>query len=391
LTPKAPAPSSAGGRGEAPSPLAKEAQRAATVAALDVGTNTVRLLVATVGPGSRLVPHRYALRITRLGGSATPAGLAPAAIERTVAAIAEFARIMREEGATACRAVATSAAREAPNAAALVIRAREAAGVDLEIISGEEEAALALTGVCWALGRLPGGVPPRFALVDVGGGSTEVVLAERARPGWRDRACSMRIGTVCLVERYLRSDPPTREELSRMVEAIEARLTADLPPVLTSGPGAADMTGAPMEPAGPGARVPARRGGCGEGDRRVPARRGGCGWVKSEAPWGGLVGTAGTITTLAAMDLGLTTYDRARIEGHRLTREALDARFAQLVAMPASARLALPGLERGREDLIVPGLAIVLAIMHRLGSPDLTVVDAGLLEGICLTGFGGAP
>jgi exopolyphosphatase/guanosine-5'-triphosphate,3'-diphosphate pyrophosphatase len=91
------------------------------------------------------------------------------------------------------------------------------------------------------------------------------------------------------------------------------------------------------------------------------------------------------------MDLGLTTYDRARIEGHRLTREALDARFAQLVAMPASARLALPGLERGREDLIVPGLAIVLAIMRRLGSPDLTVVDAGLLEGICLTGFGGAP
>ncbi len=328
------------------------------VCALDVGTNTVRLLVATVGPGPRLVPRRYALRITRLGGGATPVGLAPAAVERTVAAIAEFARIMRDEGVAACRAVATSAAREAPDAAALVARARDAAGVPLAIISGEEEAALTLTGVRWALGRLPGGVPPRFALVDVGGGSTEVVLAEREGPGRRGQACSMRIGTVRLVERYLRSDPPAPEELAHMAEAIETRLAADLPPALAGGPGASDMTGAPKEP---------------------------------PAPWGGLVGTAGTITTLAAMDLELTAYDRDRIDGHQLTRAALEARFAQLVAMPASARLGLPGLERGREDLIVPGLAIVLALMRRLHSAHLTVVDAGLLEGICLTSFSAPP
>lgn len=328
----------------------KEAQHAALVAALDVGTNTVRLLVAAVAPDRRLVPRRYALRITRLGGGATPDGLAPAAIDRTVAAIADFARVMREEGAGAWRAVATSAAREAPNGAALVARAREAAGIELAIISGDEEAALALAGVRWALGRL-GAVPPRFVLIDVGGGSTEVVLAGRHGPGWRDRASSMRIGTVRLAERCLRSDPPTREELARMAGAIEAGLAAELPPALREP--STDETEAPAQPDAPG-------GG--------PA----------------LVGTAGTITTLAAMDLGLTTYDRDRVDGHRLTLEALEARFAGLVAMPARARLSLPGLEPGREDLIVPGLAIVLALMRRLGSRRLTVVDAGLLEGICL-------
>lgn len=311
------------------------------MAALDVGTNSVRLLVADLSPEAGLQPRRYAVRITRLGGGAGPAGLAQASIERTVSTIAEFARLVREEGVVALRAVATSAAREARNRAELLARARDAAGIELEVISGEEEAALAMAGVRWAMARLPGGLPGRFVLVDVGGGSTEVVLAERRphprRPGdpeWRDEARSLPLGAVRLVEGYLRSDPPTPAELACMEAAIEARLAADLPP----GFAAAAL----------------------------------------------LVGTAGTITTLAAMDLGLTAYDRTKVTGHLLSRPALEARYAQLVALPAAARLALPGLERGREDLVVAGLAIVLAIMRRLGSAGLTVVDAGLLEGICL-------
>ncbi len=301
------------------------------VAALDVGTNTVRLLVADLAPGGALHPRRYALRITRLGGGAGPAGLAPAAIGRTVAAMAEFTRILREEGVVAYRAVATSAAREAPNREALIARAREAAGIELEVISGEEEAALAMAGVRWALARRAAEVPGRFVLVDVGGGSTEVVLAERRPSGdWRDEARSLPLGAVRLVEGYLRGDPPAPAELARMEAAIEAGLPATLP-------------------------------------RGLP-----------------VVGTAGTITTLAAMDLGLATYDRERVEGHLLSRPALEARFAQLVAMPAAARLALPGLERGREDLIVAGLAIALATMRRLGADRLRVADAGLLEGVCL-------
>jgi exopolyphosphatase/guanosine-5'-triphosphate,3'-diphosphate pyrophosphatase len=305
------------------------------VAALDVGSNTVRLLVADLGPAGRLTPLRYELRITRLAGDGGPSGLAPASIERTVAAVADFARLMRADGATAWRAVGTAALRDAPNAATLIDRTRAAAQVDVEVVSGEEEARLALAGVRWTLGRLPGGVPGRFAVVDVGGGSTEVILSRRgAGAAWASRGVSMPVGTVRLVEGYLHSDPPAPAELTAARAAVEARLPADL------------------------------------GREALP-----------------LVGTAGTVTTLAAMDLALAAYDRARIDGHRLTRPALEARLAQLAAMPAAARLALPGLGKGREDLVVAGLVILLAVMERLGAGGLTVVDAGLLEGVCLTSF----
>jgi exopolyphosphatase/guanosine-5'-triphosphate,3'-diphosphate pyrophosphatase len=308
------------------------------IAALDVGSNTVRLLVADLGPTGRLTPLRYELRITRLAGAAGPSGLAPASIERTVAAIADFARLMRADGATAWRAVGTAALRDAPNAAALIELTRAAARLDVEVVSGDEEARLALTGVRWALGRLPGGVPDRFAVIDVGGGSTEIILWRRAGAGGSaaggGRGVSMPVGTVRLVEGYLHSDPPAPAELAAARAAVEASLPAGL------------------------------------GGEPLP-----------------LVGTAGAITTLAAMDLALATYDRARIDGHRLRRPALEARLAQLAALPAAARLALPGLGKGREDLVVAGLVILLAVMERLGVGEVTVVDAGLLEGICLTSF----
>lgn len=313
---------------------------ARVVAALDVGSNTVRLLVARLEAEDGLVPLHYALRITRLAGGATPAGLAPESVERTVAAVADLARLMREAGATAWRAVATSAAREAPNAGHLIARARDAAGVDLEVISGDEEGALALRGIRWSLDRLPGGTPDRFAVVDIGGGSTEVLVVRREAGGWRAEGPSMPLGTVRLVERHLRHDPPTAEEMAAMAGHVEAVLAADLEPVLA---------------------------------RALP--------LGAEVP---LVGTAGAITTFAAMDLRLTTYDRARIDGHRLSRAGLEARLAELLALPAASRLALPGLERGREDLVVPGLVVLLAVMDRVRANSVTVVDAGLLEGVCL-------
>ncbi len=316
---------------------------ARTVAALDVGSNTVRLLVARLEAAGALVPLRYGLRITRLGGGATPAGLAEASIERTAAAVADFAGVMREAGAVAWRAVATSAAREAPNGASLVARVRETAGLDLEVISGETEAALALRGIRWSLERLPGGAPHRFAIIDIGGGSTEVLVARREGRGWHADGPSMPVGTVRLAERFLRNDPPAPDEMVAMTEAVEEALAVSLDPALALA---------------------------------LPA----CVTVP-------LVGTAGTITTLAAMDLGLTTYDRAWIDGHRLAREALEARLAEVVAMPAASRLAIAGLEAGREDLIVPGLVILLAVMRRVCANSVTVVDAGLLEGVCLTSF----
>ncbi len=314
------------------------------VAALDVGSNTVRLLVARVDADGRLTPLDYRLRITRLGGGATPARLAADSIERTVAAVADFAQVMRQAGATAWRAVATSATREAPNGRQVAARVREAAGLNLEIISGDEEAALALHGIRWSLERVAGSVPDRFAIIDIGGGSTEVLLATRLAGGWHAEGPSMRIGTVRLVEGFLRADPPAADEMAAMAAAVEAALAGSLDPVL-----------ARVRPAG--ASIP-------------------------------LVGTAGAITTLAAMDLGLAAYDRARVDGHRLSRASLEARLDQVVAMPAARRLDLPGLEPGREDLIVPGLVILLGVMRRVGANAVTVVDGGLLEGICLASFG---
>jgi exopolyphosphatase/guanosine-5'-triphosphate,3'-diphosphate pyrophosphatase len=312
------------------------------VAALDVGTNTVRLLVADLH-GRQLTPLRYALRITRLGGGATPAGLADDAVARTVAAVTDFAALARSEGAAVLTAVATAAARDAPNGDALVRQARSAAGVHLAVISGDDEARLTLDGVAWGLARLPLGLPERFALIDIGGGSTEVLVAEPRCGGWATHGGSAPIGTVRLAERFLAHDPPAMAEMDAMGAEIEGQIHRHL-----------------------GAAVAAAR--------REPALA--------------LAGTAGSITTLAALDLGLAAYDRARVNGYGLTRERLAAWLARLVPIPASARLRFPGLQPGREDLIVPGIAILLALLAALGRNSLIVVDAGLLEGLALASGG---
>ncbi len=248
-------------------------------------------------------------------------------MRRTAAAVAEFAHAARELGASSVRIVATSAVREAGNRGEFVARLEAESGESVEVVSGEDEARLTLQGVT---SGLPG-LGDSFVLFDIGGGSTEFVLA---RGGAAAAAVSLRLGVVPLVEEWGEPGPVRWDRFARMREAIERRLAAEVPEAIA------------------GAAV------------------------------NELVGTAGTVTTLAALDLGLSAYDAARVHGHRLGRAAVERELARLGALSVADRGRLPCLEPGRADVIIPGIAICLATMARFRREHLVVSDRGLREGI---------
>ena len=300
----------------------------ARVAAIDLGTNTVRLLVAEVTPhaaGWRTVLAEQ--RVTRLGeGFRTTGELGDAAAARTAAAVIDYVARARSAGATRVAIAATSAVRDASNGRVFVRDLEQATGIGVRIISGEEEACLTLAGIVAGLGRLPGVV----VAFDIGGGSTEYILG---RDVALVTAVSLRLGVVPLAERF---PLPNAVEPSRYAElraAVQAQLVRELPPTLATR---LDM----------------------------------------------LVGTAGTVTTLAALDLGLAEYDPARVQGHVLTRVAIERQRRRLNALDVAGRAALPCLEPGRADLIVGGVAIVEATLDQLGIEQLTVSDWSLREGL---------
>ena len=299
------------------------------LATIDLGTNTVRLLVADAEPGAaawRVVDHDQ--RVTRLGEGLRASGrLAEAPSARTAAAVAEYVARARQAGAARIELVATSAVRDATNGADFARRLEHATGVRVRVISGDEEARLTLRGIQRGVGI---GTGTTLAF-DIGGGSTEFILAHE---GVLVTAVSLRLGVVPLAERYPFREPVEPARYQALADEVTAQLARELPSEIGS----------------------------------VPVDR--------------LVGSAGTVTTLAALDLGLTAYDPARVQGHPLTRAAVDAQRARLAALDVHARAALPCLEPGRADLILPGVAIVLATMARLGCERLVVSDWGLREGI---------
>jgi exopolyphosphatase/guanosine-5'-triphosphate,3'-diphosphate pyrophosphatase len=299
------------------------------VAAIDLGTNTVRLLVADVTPqagGWRTVLAEQ--RVTRLGeGFRTTGELGEVAAARTAATVIDYVARARSAGATRVAIAATSAVRDASNGRVFVRDLEQVTGIAVRIISGEEEARLTLAGIVAGLGRLPG-VSVAF---DIGGGSTEYMLA---REGALLAAVSLRLGVVPLAERFPFPDAVEPNRYTDLRAAVEAQLIRELPSAIAS------------------ARV----------DR--------------------LVGTAGTVTTLAALDLGLAEYDPARVQGHVLTRVAIERQRRRLSALDVAGRAALPCLEPGRADLIVGGVAIVEATLDRLGVEQLTVSDWSLREGL---------
>jgi exopolyphosphatase/guanosine-5'-triphosphate,3'-diphosphate pyrophosphatase len=302
------------------------AGRARRLATVDLGTNTVRLLVVEVNGEAGAAGWRalhQTQRVTRLGeGQAATGRLLPEPMRRTAAAVAEFAHAARRLGATRVRIVATSAVREAANRGEFVARLEAESGESVEVVSGEDEARLTLKGVS---SGLPG-LGESFVLFDIGGGSTEFVLARR---GGVAVAVSLRLGVVPLVEEWGDPGPVRWDRFARMRDAVEARLAAEVPAAIAEA-GAAELIG----------------------------------------------------TTLAALDLDLPAYDAARVHGHRLGRAAVERALTRLGALSVADRGRLPCLEPGRADVIIPGIAICLATMARLGREHVVVSDRGLREGI---------
>jgi exopolyphosphatase / guanosine-5'-triphosphate,3'-diphosphate pyrophosphatase len=297
------------------------------VATLDIGTNSVLLLIAEATPaGPRALLERAT--ITRLGeGVDATRRLAPPACARTLACLREYAADIARLGVSACAAVGTSAMRDAAGGDDFKRDARELLGVEPEVIDGAREAALTFRGALSGL-SLDGAV----TVFDIGGGSTEIVQGERrAGRAIARSAVSLDIGSVRLFERHVRSDPPSPAELERV--------TADIDAALTSAP--------------------------------------------SAKPSDALVGVAGTVTTLASIALELTTYDPARVHGSVLDVGTVRALAEKLAALSLSERQALPGLDPRRADVIVVGARIVERVMQRERASELVVSDRGVRWGLC--------
>ncbi len=280
------------------------------VAAIDCGTNTIRLLVADV-EGDTLVDVERDAVIVRLGQGVDRTGeLAPDALERTLAQTREYAARCDDLGVDAVRFVATSATRDARNRDAFVAGVRAAIGVDPEVVSGDEEAALAFRGAVGVLGAKHRGP---FLVVDLGGGSTEMVLGDD-RPR---AAVSMDVGSVRLTERHLRTDPPTPDEVATARADIDAALDA--------------------------------------ATRVVP--------IGETAT---LVGLAGTVTTITAHVLGLERYDRARIDAAELPVDAVLAACDDLLHRSQAERSALGFMHPGRVDVIGAGALVWHEVVARV-------------------------
>lgn len=307
------------------------------VAAIDCGTNSIRLLIADQVEGRLQDVHRE-MRIVRLGQGVDATGqFAPDALARTKAALADYAELMRSFGVPKVRMVATSAARDAANRDVFFTMTSEVLGAVVtgavaEVISGTEEAALSFHGAVDELD--PTSAP--FVVVDLGGGSTEVVLGSRGV----DASFSADIGCVRLTERCLHSDPPTTVEIAAARELVRERL--------------------------------------GEALRVVP--------VEQARTW---VGVAGTMTTLSALAQKMTTYDSQAIHLSRVGFGDLLAVCDELISMTRQQRAALGPMHEGRVDVIGAGAIVVEELAHalnsRAGIDELAVSEHDILDGIALS------
>lgn len=300
------------------------------VAGVDIGTNSARLLVGEItdrdGP---LVSLDRRMTITRLGqGVDSTRRLAPAAIDRTLDALRDYRGVMDSIGGVeAVRATATSAARDATNRDDFFAPAAEILGTELELLSGEEEAALSFLG---ATTELNGAAEPPYLVVDIGGGSTEFVVGTTEPEG----KMSVDIGCVRITEAWLHTDPPAAEELSQAVHVVREHVLDVI--------------------------------------REVPG-------VKNART---LIGLAGTVTGVAAIELGLSEYDPARIHHSRLSRASVEEVFRTLVTESADERRHNPGLEAGRVDVIVGGVIILVTILRTMGFDEVLVSEADILDGL---------
>ncbi len=300
------------------------------LASIDVGSNTIRLLIAEPAVSASLRPIHVERRITRLGENFLPARtLQPTAMDRSIAALQEFVELMGQNGVSEYSAGATSVVREASNGSNFLNLVQRQTGLGVRLLSGSEEAKLSLLGVASVISTKESSM----VVFDIGGGSTELAWQGEG-DGSAMESSSLPVGVVHLTETFLQGDPPGHEpclQLREYVSSVLAELSfhKDFHDTL---------------------------------------------WV----------GTAGTVTTLASMWYELAEYDPARINGTVLERTWLAELCARLAEMKLTERRKLPGLEPGREDIILAGGLVTLEMMDIFDFSHFTVSDAGLLEGLFL-------
>ncbi len=302
------------------------------VASIDIGTNTLRLFIGELR-GKELVPLLLKREITRLGGGFKHGVLHPESIKRTLKSIKEFMEIINEYRVERVRAVGTRILRDAFNKSEFIELIKKECGLKVEIISWEAEARLTLKGVLAGTG-ISEGLPRddfRGIIFDIGGGSTEFILTDGVLPL---KVRSLDLGVVYLTERFIHSDPPSTEELSRLKDEVREKLSE-----------------------------------LDEDFRMKPSI---------------LIGTAGTITTLALIDQDLDFYDRGRINGYILYKKRVEMIFNRIKGLTLKERRNIRGLDRGREDIIIAGIIITVEVMDGLGFEKLKVSDCGLVEGLLL-------
>jgi exopolyphosphatase/guanosine-5'-triphosphate,3'-diphosphate pyrophosphatase len=299
------------------------------LAGVDIGTLTCRLLIADISVDGRLTELRSDRRILRLGeGVDQTKQLSVAAMDRVLQCLKEWRALIDAAHVDATASVATSAVRDAENRDEFLDRVKREAGFEVELISGEEEARRTMLGI---RSGLPAGVIDVLAL-DIGGGSTEFMLDQ---PGQKPIVKSIDIGVVRLCERLLYHDPPTDGEVCQAREWIAKETKAAI---------------------------------AGMGNYQTAT----------------FVGTAGTITSLAAMAQKLSTYEPARIHNYMLQLDTIQELEQTLLSRNKAGRTGLPGLEKGREEVIAAGAIIIRTIMETLSVSECLVSDLGLREGVLL-------
>jgi len=298
-----------------------------TLATIDMGTNTFQLLVAEVTSSHTLRRLGVERRMIRLGeGFSTEKRIRPEATARAIAALIDFRSTLARFAVDDLSVIATSAVRDAENQTAFLSAVKVATQFDVQVITGEEEAHCVFTGVQMVMGNGTGMVGP-LAVIDIGGGSTELIVADGPEPSWVE---SLPLGVVPLAEAYLADDPLSPAALTRMKKEIDATLN-----IL----------------------------------RHQPPRH--CRFA----------GTAGSVTTLAAMAQRMSDYTAEGINRYPISRDFVAQTFLRLSSTTRAERHLQVGLDSGREDILVAGTLILLRVMQRFDWPTVHVSDAGMREG----------
>lgn len=296
-------------------------------AAIDIGTNSVLLSIARRSADGAVVVELDRCTITRLGqGVDKTSRLDPEAVERTLACLEEYARLIDAEQIDRVDVVGTSALRDASASQEFLDRATALLRMRPRIITGAEEAELTFRGALSGLG-----LSGRVVVVDIGGGSTELVSGEKADRGFvANHHVSINLGCVRLTERHITTDPPTQDALMAIRQSTQRELAR----------------------------------------------------LEFRADLGTLVAVAGTATTLAAVDLGLVVYEGFKVHGHCFTKERLDSLVHRISELPNTDRAELPGMERRRADVIVAGGVILATVLQQFGHNRVIVSDRGVRYGL---------